>query len=308
LTLREQAFALYAEHHGAIKIKEIASQISLPDGTVRGWKSKDKWDEKINGTFPLTVERSKIKRNDTKASASKKTVEDIAVCNPTLTERQRLFCLYYIKSFNATTSAIKAGYAKDAAHVGGSRLIRNTKVAAEIRRLKGKIADELFIDAMDVLQRYIKIAFADMTDFVDFGTQDQPLTNSDGGVVLDDSGNPVTAQHNYVNIKNHTEVDGGLINEIKMGQHGVSIKLEDRQKALDKLAIYFDLFPDNVKRKVENERLKLEQQKLDLLKRKSGDDENVIEESNKRLITLADLLNNAVQDRYVQDFEDEEEK
>jgi len=36
-------------------------------------------------------------------------------------------CIYYVKSFNATQSAIKAGYAADSAHVEGSRLIRNEK-------------------------------------------------------------------------------------------------------------------------------------------------------------------------------------
>ncbi|WP_407314644.1 phage terminase small subunit-related protein [Desulfosporosinus sp. SB140] len=30
---------------------EIASQLNLPSGTIRGWKNKDKWDEQLNGTF-----------------------------------------------------------------------------------------------------------------------------------------------------------------------------------------------------------------------------------------------------------------
>ena len=68
-----------------------------------------------------------------------------------LTEKQKLFCLYYIKSYNATMSAIKAGYAKESAHVEGSRLIRNVKVAAEIRRLKGNMIQDLYLDARDVL-------------------------------------------------------------------------------------------------------------------------------------------------------------
>ncbi|MGL5190579.1 MAG: terminase small subunit [Cetobacterium sp.] len=32
-----------------------------------------------------------------------------------LTDKQRLFCIYYMQSFNATQSAIKAGYSRETA-------------------------------------------------------------------------------------------------------------------------------------------------------------------------------------------------
>ena len=65
-------------------------------------------------------------------------------------------------------SAIKAGFARNSAHVEGSRLLRNAKVSGEIRRFKGEMQQGIFIDAMDVLNKYIQIAFADITDFVEF--------------------------------------------------------------------------------------------------------------------------------------------
>ncbi|EIL87005.1 phage terminase small subunit, partial [Rhodanobacter fulvus Jip2] len=47
------------------------------------------------------------------------------------------------------------------------------------------------------------------------------------------------------------------------------------QKALDKLAQYFDLFPDKFQRKIEEAKLKIAQQKLELekLKADTGEDE-----------------------------------
>ena len=45
---REKAFEIYKKHKGEIDLVEIASQLNLAAGTVRGWKSKDKWDEKMN--------------------------------------------------------------------------------------------------------------------------------------------------------------------------------------------------------------------------------------------------------------------
>lgn len=51
---RESAFEIYKDHNGNIDLIEIASQLNLPSGTVRGWKAKDKWEEKLNGTLQTT--------------------------------------------------------------------------------------------------------------------------------------------------------------------------------------------------------------------------------------------------------------
>ncbi|MBE1553298.1 terminase small subunit [Sporosarcina limicola] len=86
--------------------------------------------------------------------ATKRAEKEVFVESDDLTDKQRLFCVYYIKSFNQTMTAIKAGYSRNSAHVeGGSRLIRIPKVADEIRRLKGELQQGIFIDAMDVLNK-----------------------------------------------------------------------------------------------------------------------------------------------------------
>lgn len=48
---REKAENLYIKSNGEIKLKDIADTLGLPEGTVRGWKNKDKWEQKLNGTF-----------------------------------------------------------------------------------------------------------------------------------------------------------------------------------------------------------------------------------------------------------------
>lgn len=58
---REQAFEIYKESVGRIDLVEIASQLNLSPGTIRGWKSKDKWDSKLNGALQKNTERSKRK-------------------------------------------------------------------------------------------------------------------------------------------------------------------------------------------------------------------------------------------------------
>lgn len=57
---RNKAFQIYMDAGGKIDLVEIASQLNISAGTVRGWKSKDKWEEQLNGTLQTKVtERSK---------------------------------------------------------------------------------------------------------------------------------------------------------------------------------------------------------------------------------------------------------
>ncbi|MFT9869983.1 terminase small subunit, partial [Bacillus mobilis] len=94
-----------------------------------------------------------------------------------------------------------------------------------------------------------------------------------------------TRMMNFVDLAESDMVDGSIITEVKQGRDGISIKLADKMKALDKLSLYFDLFPDNFKRKVDEERLHMQQeaQKVQIEKTKAeikhiddGDDDSTI--------------------------------
>lgn len=231
-----------------MKLKDIAAQLGVSDTQIRKWKNLDQWELKLKGNVAIP-KRNVTNTKDTPVNDDKPIEIEIDENNG-LTEKQRLFCIYYVKNFNATQAAIKAGYAAESAHVEGSRLLRNAKVAAEIRRIKQQMTSGLFVEAMDVLQEYIKIAFADITDFVTFGKKEITIGK-------DKDGNPITKTVNYVDFKDSNMIDGTIVTEVKQGKDGVSIKIADKMKALEKLSLYFDLFPDNFKRKIEEEKLKI---------------------------------------------------
>lgn len=66
---RDKAFEIYSENNGNIELIEIAERLGVSAGTVRGWKSKDKWEPKIKGTFQKKkTERSKKPRGAPKGS------------------------------------------------------------------------------------------------------------------------------------------------------------------------------------------------------------------------------------------------
>lgn len=63
-----------------------------------------------------------------------------------LNVKQEIFVKEYLMSFNATQSAVKAGYSERTASVTGAKLLRNAKVAekinAEMKRLRERMAED----------------------------------------------------------------------------------------------------------------------------------------------------------------------
>ncbi|WP_277376190.1 phage terminase small subunit-related protein [Paenibacillus polymyxa] len=68
---RDEAFDLYKASSGKIRLTDIASQLSVSEGTVRGWKAKDKWGSLIAGEAKHT-ERSDEDETDQKNEPAKK--------------------------------------------------------------------------------------------------------------------------------------------------------------------------------------------------------------------------------------------
>lgn len=103
---REKAFEIYKKHKGEIDLVEIASQLNLAAGTVRGWKSKDKWDEKMNGTLRKNTERSK-RKSEIKKKANAEVIDQI-IENTDLNDKQRLFCILYCQMLQCHKSISKS--------------------------------------------------------------------------------------------------------------------------------------------------------------------------------------------------------
>ena len=238
---------MYKDSKGEKPIEEIAEDLGKSISLIRKWKSKDKWDENITGNI-TTGKKVITKVENPKTKKKLKEILD----DEELSEKERLFCLYYVKYFNGTQAALKAGYSKDGAHVQASRLLRRERVSSYIKELKGELVENVFVEALDVLKEYIKIAFADITNYVTFGQREVEFQ--------DDEGNQFTRMMNFVDLQEADLVDGSIITEVKQGKDGVSVKLADKMKALDKLSQYFDLVPDTFKHQIEAERHRMQQE------------------------------------------------
>lgn len=248
----EEARKLYQQ---GMPLVEIAKKINTPAGTVRRWKSTYKWNNES--------ERSDNKTNARKEKNGKPVEKEVELVleNTELTEKQRLFCLYFIKSFNATKAYQKAYQCDEyTARANGSRMLTNANIKIEIDKLKKEKLNQAYLSEADIFQKYLDIAMTDITDFMTFGNKEIDITDKDG------SRKTITVSQ--INIKNDYEVDGTLISEISQGRDGIKVKLLDKMKALDWLAAHMGMATEEQKVKV---KLLLTQEEVERKKLESAD-------------------------------------
>ena len=256
----------YQDYLKGMKYKEIAEKYGVTINTVKSWKTRYKWSK--DGKKSVHTKTKKVCTQKSNESNAKKEAIAEAVGqvieNAELTDKQRLFCLYYVKCFNATKAYKKAyGCSYETAMTEGSKTLRNPKMKEEIIRLKQNRLNREMLDESDIFQKYMDIAFSDATDFVEFGQEDVPVMAGYGPVQVKDEETgekkTLTKRVNVVRFKDSSEVDGTLIAEVKQGKDGASIKLPDRMKALEWLAEHMYMATEEQRARIENIKAKTEQ-------------------------------------------------
>lgn len=162
-----------------------------------------------------------------------------------LNDKQRRWCEAYVNNFNSKLAAKKAGYSPKCAATIGWKLRQNPDVALYLAWLKLKISYKAWVRPEDIIDQYARIAFADITDFVEL---------KNGRVSLVDS----------------EMMDGQLVKSVKKGRDGVSIEMYDKMAALARLERFFEEMPKDWREKLEEKKLELAQEKLNLEKQRLG--------------------------------------
>nr|DAW32426.1 MAG TPA: Terminase small subunit [Caudoviricetes sp.] len=233
------------------KLIDIANELEFPEGTVRRWKKTYQWDSERSEKNSERSVKTSVKKKKTVAKEVKQVME-----NTELTDKQRLFCLHYIKCFNATKAYQKAYECSyEVAASASYRMLDNVGIRNEIQHLKQNRYQREFLSEADIFQKYMDIAFADITDFLDFGTEEVPVMALYGPVKIKDpetgEEKTLTKTVNVVHFKPSSEVDGSILAEVKQGKDGASIKLADRMKALEWLSKHMNIATDEQKARIE---------------------------------------------------------
>ena len=206
--IRDKAYKDYCD---GMRYKDIAEKYDVSLSTIKSWATRH-WKVATKNK-KLQPQPQKVATGKPEKKLKDKLLESVSE-NDELTEKRRLFCLYYAMSHNALQSYLKVyKCTKETAMTNGSVLLRNTKVAAEVKRLREIMRNEIDIGLPDLLQYCLKVIGADIGDYV-------------------------TVKKGIVQLEDSTCVDTSLIDEVKQGKAGVSIKLADKKWAWEKLEQY----------------------------------------------------------------------
>lgn len=209
----------YEDYLEGMKYKDIANKYEVSVSAVKSWRSRYWKDKK------LQPKKSKVATKKVAKKAAKKMIKEN---NEELDEERQLFCIYYLKYHNQVKAYMKVypGAKYESACVIASRWMKEEAVKAEINRLKQELYTEALLDPQDIIQKYIDIAFADITDYASF---------KDG----------------VVNLKDSNNIDGTIIQEVKQSSNGISIKFNDRMKALEFLSKHLEIMTPEQKARIE---------------------------------------------------------
>ena len=268
------------DYMAGMKYKDIAEKYGTTINTVKSWKKRYAWSrgEGAHKTEKVCTQKSKgaHKKEAPIDDGTKATLQ-----NDDLTPEQQMFCIYYSRTFNAAQSYQKAyGCSYESAMVLGSKLLRNVKVRAEIERLKEIKRQQIVADADDIVELQMRIAFADIGNYVSFGQKEVTDIETDETYMV-----------SVVDLKESKNTDTQLIQEVKRGKDGVSVKLADKQKAIDWLSKYFLVHPDD-------------KYKAEFDKKRAEVSDNSGAQILQNMQTIADILQHPVANRSISDLEE----
>ena len=252
-----------ADYVSGMKYKDIAAKYEVSINTVKSWKKRYAWSR--NKKTDCT--KKGCTQNKKGAHKKEAVAEDVSqvVINDELTDQQQLFCLYQSRMFNYTKAYMKAypGCTYASAAVLGSRLMKNQVIRKEIEQLKQNHMNRELLKQEDIFQKFMDIAFADVTDYVSFGRENIQVMGAFGPVMVEnkETGEKEVLEKevNTVKFKQSEDVDGTLITEVKQGKDGASIKLVDKMKALQWLSDHMNMATEEQKAKVEQMKARTEQ-------------------------------------------------
>lgn len=237
-------------YHRGMSLVDIAKKLGKPEGTVRRWKSTQVWGDKS--------EHSEIKanaRNDNRTNEKEAIALEVkqVIDNPDLTDKQRLFCLLYVKYRNKVEAYQEAyGCSYRVACSNASTLWKKSEIQKEVNRLLEEYRSNIDLDIRDLFQWHLDIARADMTKFAEFGTNE---------IEDPETGNKI--KYSYVNLKDSTEVNGMVISEVSKGRDGAKIKLNDRSKSMEWLDAHIGLADERQRAEIEQIKANTERIKKD---------------------------------------------
>lgn len=217
-----------------VTMKDLAEKHGVKPATLRSRKNREKWQR--NATKKAATKNATQRKNVATQKAEK-----IIESNSELKGWEIEFCYEYTRTWNATKSYMKVRDATyNTARTEGNRMLTKPYIIKAIKDIKKETDSALLISVEDIKREYFKQSFADINDYVEYGTKEIEATDEDGDPIYNEDGSRLMLKRSFVYFKDMNEVDGTLIKEVRMGKDGPVIQLYDKQKAMQELLKLMD--------------------------------------------------------------------
>ncbi len=160
-----------------------------------------------------------------------------------LTEKQKMFVIEYLVDLNATQAALRAGYSKKTAYRTGNDNLKKPQIQEAIREQLDAREARTLITADRVLEEYAKLAFSEITDYLDVITErvvvDWDTDPETGGKV------PIWEIKQLLILKDTKDIPKeklAAIQSIKHGRYGLEFTLHDKKGPLDSIGKHLGMF------------------------------------------------------------------
>jgi len=183
---RDKAKELYLNNKD-ITNREIANILKIDEKKVATWKYRDKWE--CNTEEKKNVVQHK-KCSTTKPKEEKKElipdenykyewIDEI----DGLSDRQRLFCYYYMESLNVFQAGVKAGYSPNYSRTRIYEMLEKDSIKAFLKKLREQQKQNFLISQEKILNRHVQVAFSDINEYFEEDGSLKPITHTDGSLI-----------------------------------------------------------------------------------------------------------------------------
>ena len=166
----------------------------------------------------------------------------------TLNDKQRLFCIEYLKDFNATQAAIRSGYSEQTAGQIGHENLKKLEIQTEISDQIAEILKQAKIPLeKQIFDYWIKRAFYDVTEIVDL------------------KGNLKMSEKKLRERGLHVCIDSVNKKVNERGKETITYKFADKDKAVEMLQKYIQMIQEKIDVNVGLQLFKVTQEDIDAL-------------------------------------------
>lgn len=151
-----------------------------------------------------------------------------------LTDKQEMFCLEYIAvDLNATQAAINAGYSEATAKQIGSENLSKPDIQGRIAELKAERVERTKVDADDIVKQLDEYRRSNIADYVEL--KEEKIEGTSTQVLK------------FKNFNQLTDEQKRCIESIKMGKHGIELKLHGTEWSVEKLNRHIGFYEEDNK-------------------------------------------------------------